>query len=130
MSQTIKTTVLTNENDILIAPELAVGLPVIVDDAEVVANSESKKIILAGTPLYAAASPLEDRDAKLVITAGALTCYGLARHDIDVTDGDTNDTLLIAGYVDLSKLDSTVVALITSDIKTALPAVKFIQGVE
>ena len=88
---------LLNENDILIAPELAYGLPVIVGNTGVTADEDGKKIIKAGTPLYAEADPKMER--QTVMAVSGTNAYGVARHDIDVTEGNANDTLLIAGYV-------------------------------
>ena len=45
-------------------------------------------------------------------------------HDVDVTNGNANASMLIAGYVDLLKLDVTPVA----DAKTALSRILFIKG--
>lgn len=115
----------TNENDILIAPELAYGLPVIVGNTGVTANDEGKKIIKAGTPLYADADPKMER--QTVMSVSGTTVYGVARHDIDVTDGNANDTLLIAGYVDYLKLDATVQTAVDS-VKTSLSKITFIKG--
>ena len=41
-------------------------------------------------------------------------------HDVDVTDADANATLLIWGFVNLSRVDSTTAALITETRKTEL----------
>jgi hypothetical protein len=116
---------LTNENDILIAPELAYGLPVIVGNAGVVANEDGKKIIKAGTPLYAEADPKMER--QTVMAVSGTNAYGVARHDIDVTDGNANDTLLIAGYVDYLKLDATVQSAVDG-AKSKLTNITFIKG--
>lgn len=117
-----------NETDILIAPELAFALPCVVGNAGVTANSEGKKIIKAGTPLYAAQDWFMNR--QTVLTVDGATCYGYARHDIDVTAGDENDTLLIDGYVDYLKLDADVQAKVTSVISadTTKARVRFIKG--
>lgn len=118
-----------NENDILIAPELAFGLSVIVDNDSVSADSDGKKIIKAGTPLYCAKDPALNRQEVMTSNKSASTVaiYGIARHDIDVTAGNTNATLLMAGYVDYLKLDSTVQGLIDTE-KENLPKITFVKG--
>lgn len=106
---------LTIENDILVAPELAFAFPVIVSNSGVSANSEGKKIIKAGTPLYETEDVLFNRQTVLSVTAGESSkCAGIARWDIDVTAGNTNATLLYSGYVDFLKLDSDVQSAVTS----------------
>lgn len=45
---------------------------------------------------------------------------GVLLHDVEVTNGDANGTLLIGGYVNLDRLDATTAVLITSEVKAAL----------
>lgn len=54
--------------------------------------------------------------------AGTSNAVGVLVHDIDVTAGDANGSLLIEGYVNTNRLDSTVKAKITTAVKTALDA--------
>lgn len=114
-----------NETDILIAPELAFAIPCVVSNAGVVANSEGKKIIKAGTPLYGTADVFMNR--QTVLSTSGTTAYGVARWDIDVTAGDTNATLLVDGYVDYLKLDSSVQTVIDT-AKENLTRILFIKG--
>lgn len=51
---------------------------------------------------------------------GQSNAVGILLHDVDVTDGDNNGTLLIWGFVDLNKVDDTTAALITPQVKTTL----------
>lgn len=122
------TTKFGNVNDILIAPELAFALPCIVANTGVTAGDDGKKIIKAGTPLYGTADPLMERQTKLTVAGG--TCYGYARHDIDVTNGDANDTLLVDGYVDYLKLDEEVRGKVDTAVAadTTKARVRFIKG--
>lgn len=116
------------ENDILIAPELAVGLSCIVSATGVSAGADGKKIIKAGTPLYASADVLTKRSTELSVTSSGGTCYGIARHDIDVTNlTKANATLLIFGFVNTDMLDATVVSALES-VKATLTSIKFIKG--
>lgn len=45
---------------------------------------------------------------------------GVLLHDVDVTDGDANGTLLIWGFVNLNRMDSTTAGFITATRKTEL----------
>ena len=118
-------TTYTNTSDILVAPELAFAVPAIFGNTGVSANAEGKKIIKAGTPVYASADPLMNR--QTVLGVAGTNAYGVARHDIDVTAGNTNDTLLVAGYVDYLKLESSVQTLVDS-AKDKLSKITFIKG--
>lgn len=134
----IKTETYTNENDILIAPDLAFTIPCIVTNTGVSAGSDGKKIIKAGTPITFSANVFTNRQTKgnaYLSASGSAgpAVYGYARWDIDVTDGDTNATLLVDGYVDALKLDSTIQTLVnttlTGDSNTSVEArVRFING--
>lgn len=134
----MKTQTFTNETDILIAPELAFAIPCIVSNTGVSANDEGKKIIKAGTPITFSSNVFTNRQTKgtaYLATASSAgpAVYGYARWDIDVTDGDTNATLLVDGYVDLLKLDSAIQTLVgttlTADTNTKTEArVRFIKG--
>ncbi len=111
----VKTQSYGNENDILVAPELAFTFPVIVSNTGVSANSEGKKIIKAGSPLYETADVLMNRQTVLTATAGEnAKVAGVARWDIDVTDGNTNATVIYSGYVDFLKLESDVQTAVTT----------------
>ena len=45
---------------------------------------------------------------------------GVLLHDVDVTDGDANGSLLIWGFVNVNRLDSNTQGMISSALKTAL----------
>ena len=112
----VKTESFGNETDILVAPELAFAFPCIVENTGVDANAEGRKIIKAGTPLCEKEDILFNRSTGLRVTADATynKVAGIARWDIDVTDGNTNATVLYAGYVDYLKLDSAVQTAVTT----------------
>lgn len=122
MSGFKKSTAIT-PTQILFNTEPQVSVGIVVSDSGVIANSEGKKIVKAGTPLT---GNLEARSTAF--TAGTSNAVGVLLHDVDVTNGAENGTLLIFGFVNLDRLDSTTAALITSDVKTALNAkVTFIK---
>lgn len=112
----VKTEHYTNNVDILIAPELAFAFPCIVENAGVSANSEGRKIVKAGTPLFGSVDILMNRQTKLRASGDSTYKYvaGVARWDIDVTEGDTNATVLYSGAIDFLKLDEDVQALVTA----------------
>ena len=123
----VTTKTFENETDILVAPELAFAIPCIVSNAGITANTEGKKIIKAGTPLYGSADVFMNRQTVLTTVSTGNTIYGIARWDIDVTAGNTNATLLVDGYVDYLKLDSAVQTLIDT-AKANLTRILFLKG--
>lgn len=112
----VTTKTFENETDILVAPEVAVAFPCIVGNAGVNANDEGRKIIKAGSPLFGSVDFLMNRQTVLRAAGDETYKYvaGVARWDIDVTAGNTNATVLYAGYVDYLKLDSAVQTAVTS----------------
>lgn len=132
MPNMVKTQSFVNDtHDFLIGPDLAFALSCTIANTSVTANSEGRKIIKAGTPLYVASgkSVLTDRTEKLTVdSSNSAVLSGIARHTIDVTDGDVSDAILIAGYVDLNRLGTDVKPLITATVKSGLPDIKFIEG--
>lgn len=134
MAGLVKTQGYDIESDILIAPHLAFALSCIVSNDGVDANSEGKKIIKAGTPLVADANPYMNRQTILKVYTGSGTssCYGYARWDIDVTNGNANATMLVDGQVDRLKLAGDVVSLISAlnadKSTTNYSWVRFING--
>lgn len=110
----IKSTTLSGDKNILIAPELAFTIGCQVTNTGVVADSNGKKIIPAGTPIGGSTSVLTNRQTVLVVTnatADGANAQGVILHDTDVTAGATTATIVLAGYVDLNKiptLNSTV----------------------
>jgi len=115
------------DKNILIAPELAFTIGCIVGNTGITADTDGKKIIKAGTPVGSATNVLENRQTVLSVTNDATagsTSQGVVLHDVDVTNGNANATLVVAGYVDLLKLDVTL----NSTAKTALSRIVFMKG--
>ena len=97
------------------AMQASVGCIVGQDSATTVGG---RKIVLAGTPV---SGDLTNRKAKFVKHAdSSADAVGVVLHDVDVTDGDDNATLLIFGFVNLNRMDSQAQSLITPGVKTAL----------
>ncbi len=112
-------------------PQVTVAVGVVVAQA-VGITVGGKKIAKAGTPLN---GDLTARTTAFVKAADDSTgsagdakpAVGILLHDVDVTAGAANATLMIGGWVDLKKLDSTTAALITAKRKTELPMIGFIK---
>lgn len=125
VANSVKSKNYSNEKQILIAPELAFTIGCLVGNTGVNADSNGKKIIKAGTPVGGTTSVLTNR--QTVLTKGASNAQGVVLHDVDVTDGDGRATLVVAGYVDLYKLDSDVVSIV-SDATATLSKITFLNG--
>lgn len=116
-----------NENDFLIAGQNSFALSCILGNTGVSANEDGRKIIKAGTPLYIGTGKdvYKDRFEKLTVTGDVLA--GIARHNVDVTDGDTNDAILTQGYVEFYRLESDVQAKVEA-VEAQLTNIKFVRG--
>lgn len=131
------------EKNILIAPELALTISCIVADTGVTADANGRKIIKAGTPVGGTTKVVDNRQTALIVTNNAnavspdggttpatpsenegKNSQGIVLHDVDVTDGNANATLVLEGSVDLLKLDVTI----DGAAKTALTKINFIKG--
>lgn len=106
------------------------SVSIVVDDAYSVTR-DGKKIVPAGTPL---SGDLTARDTAFVKAKDATSAgndgkaaTGVLLHDVDVTNGDNNGTLLIWGFVDLNKLDTTTAALITATRKSEMKNIIFLK---
>lgn len=96
--------------------QMSVG--VIVDKTVGTAGEDGRKIVKAGTPLN---GDLTARGTAFVAAKDTSNpAVGVLLHDVDVTDGDANGTLLIWGFVNLNRMDSTTAGLITATRKTEL----------
>jgi hypothetical protein len=122
----VKETYGAPEKHILIANDsYMVTLPAIIKATGVSAGTDGRKVVKAGTPVY---GDIEKRDTGFTI-AGAQGAKPVAvvMHDTDVTAGDENGTIVIAGCVDLLKLDSAVKTAVAS-VKADLPRIIFVEG--
>lgn len=113
------------EKHILIANNsYLVTLPALVSNSGVDADSDGRKILRAGTPL---AGTITARGTAFTKTNGN-TAKAILLHDVDVTDGNGNATIILAGCVDKLKVDETTRALITENVVNALPRIIFVEG--
>lgn len=120
MANRIKKQTTVNVNQILFCTDPQVSVGVIVSNTGITAGEDGKKIVKAGTPLTGSLEARGTAFAKASTTSGASNAVGVLLHDVDVTAGAENGTLLIHGFVDLNKVDTTTAALITTEVKTAL----------
>ena len=118
----------TTPKSILISPETAVALSVVVGNTDVSADAEGKKIIKAGTPLKGS---FEARNTAFVVATAdegeTADANAVALHDIDVTSGNANGTALAMGVVNLNNVDTATQALLTTEIKNAFKHILFVK---
>ena len=113
-----------NDKQILVAPELAFTIGCLVTNTGISANAEGKKIIKAGTPV-GGGDVLVNR--QTVLAQNTESPVGVLLHDVDVTAGQENATLVVEGIVDIEKLDADVKGLVET-AKANLTKVTFISG--
>lgn len=119
----IKKSSYVSTNQILFNTDPFVAVSIIVDDALGVTDpATGRKIVKAGTPL---AGDLTKRETAFVAVNNASASLdsdakGILLHDVDVTTGDANGTLLIFGFVNVDRIDATVMAKNNEYVKKAL----------
>ena len=128
IGNSIKSQEFGNDKQILIAPELAFTVGCLVGNTGISANKEGRKIIKAGTPVGGATNVLTNRQTVLAEATGE-TAQGVVLHDVDVTDGDANATLVIEGVIDVLKLDATVAGKLKSAAEK-LPKITLMNGIK
>lgn len=136
-----------NVNQILANVELQQSFGIVVSNADYVTVG-GRKIVKAGTPLYGDLNARTTAFVKetttaavtgnLVVPSGGATvvlpapaksnAVGVLLNDVDVTDGNANGTLLLFGFVNKSRLDSDVQALITAPVQAALNKITFLTA--
>lgn len=119
----IKKSSYVSTNQILFNTDPFVAVSIIVDDALGVTDpATGRKLVKAGTPL---AGDLTKRETAFVEVNAASASVasdatGILLHDVDVTTGDANGTLLIFGFVNVDRIDATVMAKNDEYVKKAL----------
>ena len=98
-----------------------------VSNAGVSADSDGKKIVKAGTPISGDLTARGTAFVKASTTSGVSNATGILLHDVDVTDGTKNAQVVVFGFIDLTKLEAGVQALITAPVKSALKMVQFVK---
>lgn len=110
-------------NQILFNVEHQLSVGIVCGNTGVTADTNGKKILKAGTPM---AGTLTARDTAFTKASGT-TAVGVLLHDVDVTAGNNNGTLLIFGFVNIDRIDDKTAALLTTEIQGALPMIKFLK---
>lgn len=117
----VKHEVYGNRNQILFAVEHQVSMGCVVAQS-VGVNENGKKIAKAGTPIT---GNLDERTTAFTKATGA-NAVGVLLHDVDVTVAENNATILLFGFVNTNRIDETTRALITNEVKEALPMIRFV----
>ena len=115
-----------HESDVLLNPDNAFEIGVQVTNTGISADAEGRKIIKAGTPVGGDTSVLKTRNTVLVSTntsSNGAKAQGVLRHDVDVTNGQANATLIVRGEVDSSKCPT-----IAAEAESALAHIIFVNG--
>lgn len=110
-----------NRNQILFAIEHQVSMGCVVAQS-VGVDVNGRKIAKAGTPIT---GNLDERTTAFTKATGA-NAVGILLHDVDVTVAENNATILLFGFVNVNRIDDTTRALITTEVKEALPMIKFV----
>ena len=114
----ITTKTATTPKSILWASENAIAFSCVI--------AKDKKL-LAGTPIAGDLTARNTGFTAAKTTSGASDAVGLLLHEVDASGAKQNGTVLVAGVVDLNKLDSTTQALITTEVKAALKHIIFVK---
>ena len=103
----VKSVSATNETQILFCTDPQVSIGVIVKKAETdTVDVDGRKILKAGTPMNC---EFMQRQKEAEVADGTEKhMVGVLLHDVVVTDGDANGTLLIFGFVNWDRLDKSV----------------------
>lgn len=126
----VKKSSYVSTNQILFNTDPFVAVSIIVDDAlGVTDQTTGRKLVKAGTPL---AGDLTKRETAFVAVneasaSVASDAKGILLHDVDVTTGDANGTLLIFGFVNVDRIDATVMAKNDEYVKKALKGIYFLK---
>lgn len=131
MSMVKKVNYTTPDSDILLFTEPHTALGIQVAQA-VGVDVEGKKIAKKGTPLTgsldARNTPFTAAQTTGEVGSKVSDAVGVLQHDVDVTEGAGNGSILVEAFVNISALDSDVAELITAEVKAALDGkVQFIK---
>ncbi|WP_308779637.1 hypothetical protein [uncultured Clostridium sp.] len=114
----------TNEMEILFTEKNLVTFTHTLVSADIVANSEGRKLVLAGS--------LITNDGKVVKQTGnsgaeqlSGTPVGVLYRTVDVTNGDMPCSLVVEGYLRADRVLDSFAETKKTEIKTALPKITF-----
>lgn len=115
----------TTRKTILVDEMNSTAFSIVVASTGVDADDDGKKIIKAGTPVTGS---LEARNTPFTVTDAA-DAVGVVLHDVDVTPGQANSQVVVFGFIDLTKLDADVVAMLTPTVRggAGMNMIKFVK---
>lgn len=117
----IKKTDYGNVDQILIAPELSFAMGCVVSNAMGV-QVGGRKIVKAGMPLTGTLGT-----ATAMTEGSQENAVGILQHDVDVTDGDNNGSILVFGFVNMNRIDETTRAKLTTEVQGKLNKITFVS---
>ena len=126
----IKKSSYVSTNQILFNTDPFVAVSIIVDATLGVADpATGRKIVKAGTPLTGDLTKREMAFAEVNKASDSLAsdAKGILLHDVDVTTGDANGTLLIFGFVNIDRIDTTVMEKNDEYVQEALKGIYFLK---
>lgn len=119
------------KKSIIIDNKLMFATSCVIANAGVTAGGDGKKIVKAGTPLKGS---LKARNTAFTVAKKDDTgIVGILETDVDVTKGNANGACIVFGFIDESKLDSSVVTLLdttntdSTKIRDHLAMITFIK---
>lgn len=123
----VKREVFSDVEQILLDPALKYTMGIVVDQTVGTEDSSTKKkIVKAGTPLT---GNLDARTTPFTAAnADGSDVVGVLLHDVDVTVGDANGEIVIFGFINMNRIDTTTQAKINTTIQGKLPMIKFIKA--
>lgn len=117
----IKKTDYGNVDQILIAPELSFAMGCVVSNSLGVMVG-SRKVVKAGMPLTGTLGT-----ATAMTEGSESNAVGILQHDVDVTDGDNNGSVLIFGFVNMNRIDETTRGKLTTNVQNKLNKITFVS---
>nr|DAW39053.1 MAG TPA: Head decoration protein [Caudoviricetes sp.] len=126
----IKKSSYISTNQILFNTDPFVAVSIIVDDTLGVTDpATGRKLVKAGTPLAGDLTKRETAFAAVNNASDSLAsdAKGILLHDVDVTTGKANGTLLIFGFVNVDRIDTTVMKKNNEYVKEALKGIYFLK---
>jgi hypothetical protein len=126
----IKKSSYISTNQILFNTDPFVAVSIIVDDTLGVTDpATGRKLVKAGTPLAGDLTKRKTAFAAVNNASDSLAsdAKGILLHDVDVTTGKANGTLLIFGFVNVDRIDTTVMKKNNEYVKEALKGIYFLK---
>lgn len=112
-------------HDILVDDYNATLIANMVDDPSATADADGQKYLMSGVLLTATKNALTSNNGAeaLVPTTDATKAQGILRQDYNVAGGAVPASVIVAGTINLARMDETTRTMYTDDLITALKAV-------